>query len=218
MPDFHDAIWLEQTYVMLAVGLTIGLIAAEALRRVVRTRQRESNAAALGLRYQQKGGIGGEKFSELPLFRKARSGRVRNLACNGDLLVFDFSYQPVSDASGVTRQTVAVHRLAGEPLTAFALRPEGIVSKGDQWLGASDVDFDDDPAFSKRYQLMGTDEDAVRELFAGSIREELTNEPGWSIEGRGQWIVLYRRGQLLGAGELGSFVARTRALVQALVR
>ena len=48
MSDLHDAIWLEKTFVLVTLGLTVAACVAEAARRLVRTRQLDARRTGVG--------------------------------------------------------------------------------------------------------------------------------------------------------------------------
>ena len=51
----------------------------------------------------------------------------------------------------------------------FALTREGLLHRVGAALGFQDIDFDEDPEFSKRFVLKGDDEHAIREIFADDL-------------------------------------------------
>jgi len=62
-------------------------------------------------------------------------------------------------------------------------------------FGERHVVFQDDPAFSKKLLVSGSDEDAVRQLFNPQLRDFLVAELAekkFRIEGRGAWILIYQ--------------------------
>ena len=226
MPGLPNLAWVgpENAIGVLGVlgvlgALCLVVLVTEQRRQSAQRRALERTAADLGLRYQEKGSIAGESFFELPLFQHAEPhGLVQNLACNGDLLLFDFAHRVPGDEESLVRQTVVAHRLRGQPLPVFALRPEREGTSINEWLGASDIDFDDDPAFAKRFQLAGKDETALREVFHWDVREDFAESRGWCVEGGRHWVLFHRRGKRVRPRDLPEFVARTRRLARMLAR
>jgi hypothetical protein len=132
-----------------------------------------------------------------PLFRHRGAPRIRNLMrarrVDGEELIFDFRYTVSSGKSSHTvEQTVAAFTRQGARLPAFQMYPENVFSKLGQLLGGQDIDFDDNQEFSSRYVLRGDDPDAVRAWFERQAVSYWAERPGWSAEGGGDCLVLYR--------------------------
>ena len=226
MPGLLELVWVEPETAIAIASVIGGLGVLYLIDRVAKWRRQraqrrdlERATAALGLRYQEKGSIAGESFFELPLFQHAApQGFVQHLACNGDLLVFDFVYRAAGDQESIVRQTVVAHHLRGQPLPVFVLQPERKGTRLNEWLGASDIDFDDDPMFSKCFRLVGKDETALREVFHWDVRESFVESPCWHVEGGRNWVLFHRPGKCVRPLDLPEFVASTRRLARMLVR
>lgn len=76
-------------------------------------------------------------------------------------------------------------QIPGQVFPSFALAPETAVSQFKEFFGAQDIDFADDPVFSRFYVLNGTDEAAVRRLFTPSVRHALALERWHRVAGAG---------------------------------
>ncbi|HEV8584074.1 MAG TPA: hypothetical protein VGT02_03785 [Methylomirabilota bacterium] len=93
---------------------------------------------------------------------------------------------------------------ADQRLPQFRLTPEHLGDRIAQRLGAQDLDFAQDPEFSKAYQLQGPDEGALRQLFTPETRRFLVADPGQSIASDGRHLVWWARPSALGLGGLPS--------------
>ena len=145
-------------------------------------------------------------FRELPLFRRAvEYGREAYLdvARSDDLWVLTLKCEGF-------HHPVAAVRLKDASVPAFQASPERLMDKIEAAFGGQDIDFDSDPEFSRRYWLRGVDVSGVRRLFNSSVRRELLWDPGWCLEGEGDWLILYRRDKLIAADELGAFIEDAR--------
>lgn len=213
-----DPAWLEFD----PTGYFLAFVALVLLISVARHRARRSAfraaAARLGLLFQPKGHPDATPFFRFPLFSRASFSRLRNVVRGENLVLFDYSYSVSSGSQQKpTRQTVAAHRIDGDALPDFALRPEGLVSRVNELLGAEDIDFSDDPDFSRRYQLAAKDETEIRRRFHADLRRQLTLVKRWSVEGGASWVIFYRKGKLVKPSQLSDFVEGTRKLAAALV-
>ncbi len=142
--------------------------------------------------------IGG--FGELHLFSRGDSKKFYNLM-RGEtpdlsLVIFDYRY---STGSGKNRSTynksVLCFLLRDQELPRFQLRREHFFDKIGNWLGFSDINFDDYPEFSDRYMLKGSDEWAIRELFTREVLEHfesIDKKSAPCVEACGSRLILYR--------------------------
>ena len=94
----------------------------------------------------------------------------------------------------------------------FELKPERLFDKLAVALGAQDIDFGENPRFSKSYLLRGKDESAVRALFKPAVLRHLESRPGWSVEGGGGWFVLYQLDHCVEPPDLAGFIDEARRL------
>ena len=86
----------------------------------------------------------------------------------------------------------------------FQMRKEGGLSKLGQMLASAvgadkDIDFDEDKDFSDSFVLKGADEEAIRALFVGSLRQYFNNQAtaqDWLIESGQAVTIFYRHGKL----------------------
>jgi hypothetical protein len=157
----------------------------------------------------------------LPLFRRGRGQKVRNVirgrTPDGTALLFDFRFTTQSGKqTATTEQTVAAFELPGPGLPWFRLSPEVFFQKIGQALGDPDIDFDSNPEFSRKYQLRGSDPDAVRRLFEREAVTCLAGLDGWSAEGGGAWLIVFRHDHRPKPDDLTAFVDDARAIARAI--
>ena len=135
------------------------------------------------------------------------------------LLVFDLRYTVQSGKnSSSIEQTVVACELRDEDFPAFELRPEGLFSRIGQALGEPDIDFDSNEAFSRQYQLRGRDVETIRRLFERHAVAFLAESEGWSIEGSGSWLIVFRHGRRQKVDDMSSFIESARMVMQTLRR
>ncbi|MEL7220799.1 MAG: hypothetical protein AAGJ93_05730, partial [Bacteroidota bacterium] len=61
----------------------------------------------------------------------------------------------------------------------------------------SDIDFEEHIDFSYNYRLMGDDESFIRHTFNDDILRFFAIEKGWSMEGLGFYLILYKNKKVL---------------------
>lgn len=211
------------------IALVIAVIVVILDKRREQRRLEDVTAWAGDHGYSVEGGL--KKFEEttlspdlmaLPVFRRGRTQRVRNLVRgttqgSDTFLLFDFRYVvPSGKNSTSIEQTMVAFELAGINLPAFERRPEGVFARIGQALGDPDIDFDNSPEFSRQYQLRGRDIEAVRRLFERYAVPYLANTTGWSVEGAGRWLVVYRDKTREKTEDLSAFMTSARTVMQTL--
>ena len=84
----------------------------------------------------------------------------------------------------------------------FALEPEGLWSKFAELTIGKDIDFGDQPGFSRKYYLRGRDEDAIRAFFTPQLRSFLENREVMHIESQHNKLLLFKRMDVLESSEI----------------
>lgn len=178
----------------------------------------QAAALALGFSYSEEGsseGLG------LPLFERGHGRRVRNAltgqTAGNPVTVMDYQYTIGSGKNSQThRQTVAIFPEAGGGLPAFELGPENFLHRIGQVFGYQDIDFDEDPEFSKSFLLRGEDETAIRKLFGASVRAACGNFTEWNVQCRNGRVAVFRQNWRPDPAELPSFLANALRIVTAI--
>lgn len=128
---------------------------------------------------------------------------------------FEYSYVTGGGQhSSRHRFTAMLWESADANLPRFTIVPEGFFRRLSQRFGAQDFDFDEDPEFSRAYQLQGDDERAVRALFTSTRRAMLMAEapdgrhaPRHHLAGGGTQLLWWRDGRLPQSEALDQLVA-----------
>ena len=128
---------------------------------------------------------------------------------------FEYSYVTGGGQhSNRHRFTAMLWESAEANLPRFTMVPEGFFRRLSQRFGAQDFDFDEDPDFSRAYQLQGDDERAVRALFTPSRRAMLMTEapdgrhaPKHHLAGAGTRLLWWRDGRLPKSEDLDQLMA-----------
>lgn len=150
-----------------------------------------------------------EELSEL--FREDVSvSEVMHREMGGSTVaVATFSYWTSGENRQQYRQTAVVLQDDQLDLPEFSLRPQmgGLISGLLQSLGGvSNIEYSDSPVFSKKYSLHGWAADAVRVLFARSVRDFFERHPGWHVRGKGKRLVVYHRNRVVKDEDLDAFM------------
>lgn len=149
-------------------------------------------------------------------FRKLRnvfSFREQDLP--GEHLLFDFLH---TDSDLDPKRTTAV-LFDSEilNLTRFHLRPKNVLRKFGNLFTVKDQPFGAYPKFCKRYHLSAFDWDEIKYTFKPEILEFLSKEKRWSIEGREQYLLCYKKNKTQKPEKLLSFYKDALAIYRWIV-
>ncbi len=197
-----------------------GLLAWQAERR-----RRERWAAAaerLGLHFVAKPG-GDVPLPDFKLFGRGHGRRLRNAALGtldgATLMLADYQYTTSSGKNSSThRQTITVLQSPTLRLPSCFLRTRvaGFDTLG-RWFGGQDINFEEDPAFSKGFVLQGPDEAAIRERFNPALRSFFLErrKQGFQFEAA-EGRILFHFSRRARPEALDELIEDARALLRAL--
>lgn len=140
-------------------------------------------------------------FPPLPLFERGRNRSAYDFAGgvvgDTDVCLFDYDYQTGGGHGGASthRRTVVWLRVPELNLPAFSLHPADAVLRFLHRFGTRrDIDFDEFPEFSRRYELTAQQENAVRDLFASQAIDILMQLPArYVVEAAADDVIVYHR-------------------------
>ena len=132
-----------------------------------------------------------------------------------DVALFDYSYHDYAIRHTV-RQTVLFLESQQLGLPVLRLQPETILHKLGELFGLHDIDFVRFPKFSGQYRLTGDDEDFIRHHFTEKVLNFFTLNKGWSLEGIGYYMILYKKGVLLPPDQLEALYQRGQQVFRLL--
>ncbi|MEL6141086.1 MAG: hypothetical protein AAFU67_05665 [Bacteroidota bacterium] len=179
----------------------------------LRTRQLRGLAHRLGLEFQAEDTYDlPAQLADFRLFRKGSRHRASNIMRKQDELIsFDariFDYRYVKWAGNHVKryqQTVFFLQSTQLGLPELWLRPETIMHKIGELFGRRDIDFVRFPKFSGQYRLTGEDEIFIRHHFTDEVLNYFTIEKGWSLEGIGYYLILYKKNRLFSPRDIEYF-------------
>ncbi len=207
--------------IILGVALVIGTVALFGARaRKKRTAALQAVAESLGLPFLAAGDSSiACELAAFQLFSRGRRQRVTNLirAETEDIrtAIFDYQYTIGSGKSKQTiHQTVVSLQAIDLALPDFSLRPENLLHKIGGWFGYADIDFADHPVFSRAFLLRGSNEQAIRRLFAPGVLEYFEQRKGLYVEARGSRFIYYRPRKRVKPGEVQAWLNDSWTLLQ----
>lgn len=178
----------------------------------------EQAAVELGLALQEGVDLA-QDYGSFQFFQRGRRHRTKialaGSAVSARVILADHQYVTGGGKNQSTHdQTVCVLSSSDLALPHFALRREvAVLDRIGELFGAQDIDFADDPQFSKAFVLKGADEERVRELFHLERRQRLLQllSGRFHLEGTGETL-LFHTGRLVEPSAARDFVVRVGAI------
>ncbi len=173
---------------------------------------------------QKDEGIGRTELRQLKLIHGKNHPLAKNVmsgALNGlDALIFDYSYRsgPRTNSYWIT-QTVAAFRCPGRTFAAFELAPQTILDSVGALVGFRDINFDDQPDFSRKFLLRGSSESDVRALFTPRVLhafDRLDDGFDFTVEGAGECLIVYKPNREVAPDRIQSFAQQASSVAAAL--
>jgi len=196
--------WL---FAIVAVLVVVLVRAGYEARRTKTIRQA---ASKLGAAYHR--GLDVETqaaLAEFLLFREEWKAKnvLRSDGSDGEVLLFGHEYvSPSGHADDsirrTTRRTVAAFRHVSD-FSPFLMLPR-FGHRLRALFGSRGVH----ERFVRRYAVRGEDEAAIVELFRPEVLEYFAREGGWSVEGRGHWLLVWRGAKRAAAKDPTDFLRR----------
>jgi hypothetical protein len=161
--------------VIVVVLVGVGIYISWMLEKK-RTTAWEALADELGLAFLGESGVLQSACSSFKLFMAGHSRKVKNVldgeAGGVELTLADYQYTTGSGKNQTThRQTVCKMTVDSLHLPHFYLRPQrSLFDLLGKLFGGQDINFEEDPEFSKHFVLQGEDEGAIRTLFTPTVR------------------------------------------------
>jgi hypothetical protein len=164
-----------------------------------RTEAWKKAAEELGIRYLGPQNDVLVRCGQMKLFSRGRSRRVSN-AISGDagdvrITLGDYRYRTGSGKNSHTHSyTICVLESDRLDVPGCYLRPEvRFFDALGSLFGGQDIDFSEDPEFSKSYVLQGDNEAAVRKVFDEGVRSWFAARVGrrFHFEARGGTLVFH---------------------------
>lgn len=181
----------------ILIMTTIWLVSAYVTRR--RRQALEQLAQSLGFTFTAK--TDDEIRAGLPQFTLLQAGRaqqIENLLSGStettQVMIFDWRYVTGSGKNTQNHNTTIVAIQSAElRLPLWLCRPESVLD----WIGLTfdgrDINFEDQPLFSKKYHLHGNNEARLRRLFDFEVCTFFEKHLGSYAEASGEWLIYCRQ-------------------------
>ena len=208
MTGFGDLI--VGAIIVILIGAWVGFVrlAFESGRSDVWRRAAED----LGLDFEEEADrLLSTDLARLRFFSWTDGEVIKNVVCSGSETpqIMVFEYVSLSRANKKLGKHVTCVRDPARNLPWFRIEPKRFLS---EYYGT--VPFTEVPEFSRRYLVYGKEEERVRELIGKELQQMIGTEKGWSIEGLGEWLIVYR-GRIKPT-EIAAYLGRAESISRAL--
>lgn len=156
------------------------------------------------------------KESGLPYFMEGRGGVGRllfRMPPEDGMRAFYFDYHATIGPAESARTRACTVALFCVPKADF---PEFHLSAGgetpDEALGLEAADMAEFGDIPEGIQLYGRDKAALKNFFTRDMAYSLKEHPGWSAQGAGQWLLVYKGCSLVDPRKYRDFMAEAKKL------
>ena len=135
-----------------------------------------------------------EWFARFPLFQAGKekslynaiSGRYRD----AEVVLFDYAFANTYHR----RQSVVAFKLNAGRISRFAMWPRDKSVTADLSISGHEEEIAADASdeFAERFAVYTNNAEATRALFHPRVQRFLGEQPSWSVEGGGEWLVVYQ--------------------------
>jgi hypothetical protein len=163
-----------------------------------------------------------ERFKRFEIATKGRRQNVNMVLCadTGEtrLVVFDYEYVKGQGKNRIERIfSVALCTDSRLKAPKLSLSPESWGTNIAAFVGARDINFNEDPEFSKAFQLLGNDEDSVRRFMNRSRREALLAHPRIKLEVDGDALLVMQPHIRLDAESVRTYMSQALTANQLMI-
>lgn len=163
-----------------------------------------------------------ERFRRFAISSKGRTQHV-NMVLSADtgetrMVIFDYAYVTGHGKNRKTRDfsmVLCVDARFNAP--KLSLEPESWTTKIAAMVGARDINFNEDPGFSSAFQLLGTDEAAVRGYMNEARRKALMEQPPMRLEIEGDALLVVQPYFKLSAETIRTYMSQALKLTHIMV-
>ena len=152
-----------------------------------------------------------QNSSPFGIFGKGRNRKAYNILRgqrrDAQVAVFDYRYTTGGGRSSQTHyQTLVLFTLSEARLTPFNLKPRGFFDKIAARFGRREVRLEVTPEFSRRYQVTGDDEWAIRRVFSTAVVALLEQQGNLCCEASADQLLVYRPDKRVKPEDLRTFI------------
>ena len=209
-----------EIFILVAI---VGLVIAAAIAYTFWTEKKRREgiqqlAGQLGIEYREElAPDDREDFVKFALASLGHNRVISNIlvADSGEIrmVIFDYRYTVGSGKNKSTpKQTVVMAQSSELSVPTFQLSPESLFQKIAGLFGFPDINFEDDPSFSKAFKLTGPNVEQIRAFFTANRRKEILSHRQITLEGNRDHFLFYQGRRLGSMEEMKGLMGRAFSL------
>lgn len=151
-------------------------------------------------------------------FRTKKIDHIYNTLSNkkDNSLLFDIEFSEGEFIAKEVVRTTMLHIELNQEIPSFTLDREGFLERVYAFAGFKDIPIDNHSDFSKRFYLLGEDEQAIKTFFTDDLVHFFESNPYYHVESNGHALLVFGRERLASVKEsknLLDFGKRLQAIV-----
>ena len=153
-------------------------------------------------------------------FRTKQIQQVYNQLFNDmtSFRIFDLVFSEGAFIAREVVRTTMLHIELEKELPIFTLDREGFLEKVYAFAGFEDIPIENHSDFSKRFYLLGEDENAIKEFFDDDLVHFFESNPYYHIESNGHSLLLFGKERLAGIKEIKAMLDFGKRLKEVIDR
>jgi MFS superfamily sulfate permease-like transporter len=143
-----------------------------------------------------------EELPQFGYFKTKKIDKVSNVLSNDDCTIFDTQF---SEGELIAKQVIKAtmfHIHTKKEVPKFTLDKEGIFEYLYHFAGYKDIDMDAHPDFSKRFYLLGKNEEKIRTFFTDELILFLESNKQYHIEASSVGLLIFSNERLASVKEI----------------
>lgn len=136
-----------------------------------------------------------EFLNDFLFFRTKQKNHIYNQLTSGDeaLTLFDIEFSEGEFIAKEVVRTTMLHINLNKNIPEFTLDREGFLEKIYAFAGFKDIPIQNHNDFSKRFYLLGEDEEKIKTLFNNDVTHFFESNPYYHIESNGDSLLIFGR-------------------------
>lgn len=163
------------------------------------------------------------KYKDFPIEKGVRIVYEENiLSCYTDHAKIEISDITLTEGARMAQHDtrITVIHVTDLPFAVpeFALEPEHLWTRLSEFSFGKDIDFQNHPAFSKKYYLRAEDESATREFFNEDRLDFLESQQNIHVESHRNKLLIYKKRELLEVDEIAETLLFAQEFIKLLYK
>jgi hypothetical protein len=121
---------------------------------------------------------------------------------NGDITLFDIEFSEGEFIAKEVVRSTMLHIKLDETIPEFTLDREGFLEKVYTFAGFKDIPIQDHSDFSRRFYLLGDNENAIKRFFNDDLIHFFESNPYYHVESNGTSLLIFGKERLASVKEI----------------